>query len=68
MEKQPVIFRGTVILTTADFSWQTIKARRIAHLFEILKERIVSEVGGEIRAFSDEEKLIYNQKSFFKGW
>ena len=68
MEKQPVVFRGTVILTTVNFSWQTIQARRIAHLFELLKEMIVSEDGGEIRAFSHEERLIYNQKSFFKGW
>ena len=68
-EKQQVTYKGNPIHLTADLSTETLQARREwQDIFKVLKgknlqprflypERISLKIGGEIKSFSDKQKL-----------
>ena len=68
-EKQRVTYKGNAICLTADLSAETLKARREWHdIFKVLKgknlqprllypARISFKIVGEIKCFSDKQKL-----------
>ena len=68
-EKQQVTYKGNPICLTADLSAETLKARREwQDIFKVLKgknlqprlqylARILFKTDGEIKSFSDKEKL-----------
>ena len=67
-EKQQIIYKGTPIRLSADFSTETLQARREWHdILEVMKgknlqPRILyptrlSRFDGEIKSFSDKQKL-----------
>ena len=68
-EKQQIAYRGNPIFLTADLSAETLQARREwQDIFKILKEknlqprllcpaRISFRIDGEIKSFSDKQKL-----------
>ena len=68
-EKQQVIYKGNPICLTADLSVETLQARRECQdIFKVLKwknlqsrflypARISFKIGGEIKRFSDKQKL-----------
>ena len=63
MEKQQIIYRGTPISLTADFSAETLQARREWHdIFKVMKgknlqPRLQPRFDGEITSFTDKQKL-----------
>ena len=77
-EKQQVIYKGNPICITADLSAETLQARREwQDIFKVLKgkdlqprlqypARISFKIDGEIKSFSDKQKLRiqYHQTSF----
>ena len=79
-EKQRVSYKGTPIRRSADFSIETLQARREWHdIFKVLKgknlqprilypERLSSGIEGEVKNFSDKQKLkeFINTKSTLK--
>ena len=68
-EKQQITYKGTPIRLTADFSAETLQARREWHdVFKVMKgknleprllypARISFRFDGEIKSFTDEQKL-----------
>ena len=67
-EKQQVTYKGNLICLTADLSAETLQARREwQDMFKVLKgknlqpillyPRISFKIGGEIKSFSDKQKL-----------
>ena len=68
-EKQQITYKGTPIRLTADFSAETLQARREWHdAFKVMKgknlqprllypERISFRFDGEIKSFTDKQKL-----------
>ena len=68
-EKQRVNYKGTPIWLSADFSTETLQARREwQNIFKVLKgknmwprihypARLSFKIGGEIKNFSDKQKL-----------
>ena len=68
-EKQQITYKGTPISVTADFSADTLQARREWHdIFKVMKgknlqprllypARILFRFNGEIKSFTDKQKL-----------
>ena len=67
-EKQLVIYKGIPIRLSADFSTETLEARREWHIFNMMKEknpqprilypaRLSFRIEGEIKIFSDKQQL-----------
>ena len=68
-EKQQITYKGTPIRLTADFSAETLQARREWHdIFKVMKEKnlqprllypakISFRFDGEIKSFTDKQKL-----------
>ena len=68
-EKQQITYKGTPIRLTADFSAETLQAKREWHdIFKVMKEknlqtrllypaRISLRFDGEIKSFTDKRKL-----------
>ena len=68
-EKQQITYKGTPITLTADFSAETLQARREWHdIFRVMKgkklqprllypAKISFRFDGEIKSFTDEQKL-----------
>ena len=68
-EKRQIIYKGSPIRLTADFSAETLQARREWHdIFKVMKgknlqsrllyaARISFRFDGEIKSFTDKEKL-----------
>ena len=68
-EKQQITYKGTSIRLTADFSAETLQARREWHdIFKVMKgknlqprilypARISFRFDGEIKSFTDKQKL-----------
>ena len=68
-EKQQITYKGTPIRITADFSAETLQARRDwQDIFKVMKGRnlesrilypirILFRLDGEIKSFSDKQKL-----------
>ena len=68
-EKEPVTYKGNPICLTADLSAETLQARREWHdIFKVLKgknlqprllyqKKISFKIDGEIKSFSDKQKL-----------
>ena len=76
-EKQQITYKGNPTRLTADLSAETLKARREwQDIFKVLKQknlqprwlylaRISFKIDGEIKGFSDKQKIIqYHQTSF----
>ena len=71
-KKQQVTYKGNPICLTADLSAETLQARRERqHIFKVLKgknlqprllylERILFKIDGEIKSFSDKQKLHFS--------
>ena len=72
MEKQQIIFKGTPIRLSADFSTEILQARREWHdIFKVMKERNLQQrilyparlsfiFDGEMKSFPDKQKLKEN--------
>ena len=68
-EKQQITYKGTPIMLSADFSAETLQARREGHnIFKIMKgenlqprmlypARLSFRLNGEIKSFTDKQKL-----------
>ena len=68
-EKQQIIYKGTPIRLSADFSIETLQARREWHnIFKVMKgkklqprilypTRLLFRFDGEIKSFTDKQKL-----------
>ena len=68
-KKQQITYKGTSIRLTADFSAETLQARREWHdIFKVMKgkklqprllypARIIFRFDGEIKSFTDKQKL-----------
>ena len=72
-EKQRINYKGTPIRLSADFSTETFQARRECHdIFKVMKRknvqtrildpaRVSFRIEGEIKNFSDKQKLRVHQ-------